>query len=145
MDWTVIAKDKLKCYSAKKASIDNLRDEIKELEYRRRGIRAATGDGTAVQGGGSKREDMLLNSIALQDEMEENLLVVENWVKRVDKGLAVLSEEEKTILDRLYIHPERGAADRLASDLGIDVKTVYHRKDRALRKFTTAMCGCSES
>lgn len=145
MDWSVIAKDKLKSYAAKKASIDNLSDEIRELEARRKSIRSATADGTAVQGGGSKREDMLLSSIVLQDEMEENLLAVENWVNRVEKGLAVLSQEEKTILDRFYIYPERGAAERLAIDLGIDVKTVYHRKNRALRKFTIAMCGCSES
>lgn len=145
MDWTCVAKDKLKNYSAKKASVSNLSDEIRELEYRRKSIRSATGDGTAVQGGGSKREDMLLTSIVLQDEMKENLLSAENWVKRVERGLAVLTEEEKIILERFYIFPERGAADRLASDLGVDVKTVYHRKDRALRKFTIAMCGCIDS
>lgn len=145
MNWKYIAVDKLKDYGAKKTGAANLADEIRELEYRRRSIRSATGDGTPVQGGGSRREAMLLNAITLQDEMEENLLLTEGWISRVERGLAALNEEERTILSRFYIYPEKGAAERLAMDLGIDVKTVYHRKDNALRRFTLAMCGCMES
>lgn len=145
MNWKYIAVDKLKDYGARKTGVVNLADEIRELEYRRRSIRSATGDGTPVQGGGSRREEMLLNTITLQDEMEENLLLTEGWIARVERGLAVLNAEERTILNRFYIYPEKGAAERLAMDLGIDVKTVYSRKDNALRKFTMAMCGIVES
>ena len=145
MDWKTIAKDKLYNYSAKQASVANLTDEIHELEYRRRGIRSATSDGTPVAGGTNKREEMLLNTIARQEELKENLHSVSRWIKRVERGLAELTEEENTILSRFYIDPEKGAAERLAMDLGIDVKTVYWRKDRALRKFTMAMYGCVEN
>ena len=145
MDWKTIAKDKLYNYSAKKTSVANLTDEIRELEYRRRGIRSATSDGTPVAGGTNKREEMLLNTIASQEELKENLRDASRWVKRVERGLAELTEEENTILSRFYINPEKGAAERLAMDLGIDVKTVYWRKDRALRKFTMAMYGCVEN
>ena len=145
MNWKIVATEKLKDYGAKKVSMDNLSDEIRELEYRRHAIRSATGDASPVQGGGSRREDMLLNSIVLQEELEENLLSAENWIGRVERGLRVLTEEERIILERFYIHPEKGAAERLSMDLGADIKTIYHRKDRALRKFTIAMCGCSES
>jgi len=145
MNWRIVAVDKLKDYGAKKASITNLSEEIRDLKYRRRAIRSATGDASPVQGGGSKREDMLLNTIVLQREMEENLISAEGWLKRVERGLAELTADERTILSRFYIHPEKGAADRLAMDMGVDVKTVYHRKDIALRKFAIAMCGCAES
>lgn len=145
MDWTVVAKDKLYNYSAKKTSAVNLADEIRELEYRRRSIRSSSSDGAPMPGGTSKREDMLLNTMVRQEELKENLRTVSRWIKRVDRGLAELTEEEIVILTRFYIHPEKGAAERLALDLGIDVKTVYWRKDRALRKFTTAMCGCVEN
>lgn len=145
MNWRTIAVDKLKDYRVKIAGKGNLEDEISELESRRRGIRSATADGNPVRGGGSGREDMMLNSIALQDEKEEVLLMTDRWIERVERGLAELNSEERTILDRFYIHPEKGAAERLAMDLGVDVKTVYFRKDRALRKFTIAMCGCVDS
>jgi hypothetical protein len=48
-------------------------------------------------------------------------------------------------LERFYIKPEKGAADRLASDLNLDVKTVYKRKDAALRHFTVSLYGGVES
>lgn len=145
MNWKTIAVDKLKDYRAKKAGTENLTEEISELEHRRRSIRSATSVSSPVKGGGSGREDMMLNSIVLQDEKTESLSMTNRWIERVERGLEVLNSEEYTILDRFYIHPEKGAAERLAMDLGIDVKTVYFRKDRALRKFTIAMCGLVES
>lgn len=142
MDWTKVATEKLKEYSLKKASIGNLTDEIQTLQYRRRSIRSAMSDGSPVAGGTNKREDMLLNTIMQQKELMENLRIVTRWVSRVENALNELSEEERTILDRFFIHPEKGAAERLAMDLGIDIKTVYHRKDRAVNRFTNALCGC---
>lgn len=142
VDWTAVAKDKLKEYSLKKASISNLTDEIRELQYRRSSIRSAMSDGSPVAGGTNKREDKLLNTIVLQKELEENLRIVTRWVRRVENALSELSEEERIILERFLIHPEKGAAERLAMDLGVDIKTVYHRKDRAVKRFTMALCGC---
>lgn len=141
MDFATIAKDKLYNYSAKKAGMLNLVDEIKELEYRRRSIRSATSDGPPVAGGTNKREAMLVNAMATEAELKENLRAVSRWVRRVERGLAELTDEERIILTRFFIHPEKGAAERLALDLGIDVKTVYARKDRALYKFTVAQFG----
>lgn len=141
MDYTVVAKDKLYNYAAKKASAVNLSEEIQELEYRRRGLHSATSDGSPVAGGTNKREEMLLNTIVLEEERKEDLHLVTRWLRRVERGLAVLNEEERLILDRFFIQPEKGAADRLAMDLGIDPKTVYWRKSKALEKFTRAMCG----
>lgn len=142
MDWKIEAKEKLKTYSAKKVSVGNLSDEIRELQYHRRSIHSSTSDGTPVSGGTNKREDMLLNTLVLQKELEENLRIVTRWVRRVEKALDELTDEERVILSRFFIYPEKGAAERLACDLGIDPKTVYYRKDRALEKFTYAMYGC---
>jgi len=145
LNWKSVAIDKLKDYGAKLIGVQNMSEEIQELKVRRRGIRSASSDSIAVHGGGSGREDAMLNSIVLQKELEINLQGSQRWIKRVENGLSVLDEEERRILERFYIKPERGAAERLSMDLGVDVKTVYHRKDRALRKFAIAMCGCCES
>lgn len=145
MDWKSEAILKLKEYSAKKVSIDNLTEEIRELQYRRRSMKSPSADGAPVAGGTTKREDMLLNTLVMQKELEENLRIVTRWVRRVEKALGELTEEEKTVLSRFFIYPEKGAAERLSIDLGIDIKTVYWRRTQAIRKFTLALCGCLEN
>lgn len=80
-----------------------------------------------------------------KDELQRALERTRLAVDAVDGVLGMMSHEDRLIVDRLYIHPERGAADRLAGDLAMDVKTVYKRKDAALRRFTIAMYGAVES
>ena len=87
---------------------------------------------------------MLIGTIARQKELEENLRIVSRWVKRVETALMSLTEPERVFLDRFFIHPEKSAADRLAMDFGIDVKTVYYRKNIAVTRFTKALYGITE-
>lgn len=145
MNWKYEAIDKLKQYEAKKQSLESIPLEIARLGSVMKSIRSATADGTPVQGGGSGREDMMLSNIVQREELERSLEQAQKWVDLVDAGLDILSEEERLILDRFYIHSERGAADRLAGDLHMDVKTVYKRKDDALRRFTISLYGGTES
>ena len=145
MFWKRDAIECLKDYNAKSISVHNLQDEIAELTAKKNGIRSATGDGTPVKGGGNGREDALINSMVRLERLQTNLREVKRWVARMERGLSSLTEEERKLLTRFYITPEKGAAERLATDLNIDIKTVYHRKDRALRKFTIAMYGCMEN
>lgn len=144
MNWKSEAMEKLRLYEAKKRSLQNIPEEIKRLESAMRGIRSATADGTPVSGGGSGREDMMLSNIVQREELERSLDQVKKWVALVDAGLEILSEEERLILDRFYVHPEKGAADRLAGELHLDTKTVYKRKDAALRRFTISLYGGTE-
>ena len=145
MDWKKEAKDKLYQYTAKKLSLVSIPNEIKRLESELASIRSATSDGTPVAGGGSRREDMLLSNIVAQEELGRTLEQARLWVSLVDAGLELLTEQERTILNRFFVYPEKGAAERLASDLGIDVKTVYRRKDAALRRFTISLYGACEN
>lgn len=145
MNWKTEAIDKLKQYEAKRASLDSIPYEIMRLEQDACQIRSARLDGTPVKGGSNKREDMLLNNIVLRQEMKAILDNAQLWLDAVENALHVLTSEEQQILDRFYIHPEQGAAERLAGDLWLDVKTVYRRKDAALRKFTIALYGAVES
>lgn len=145
MDWKKEAIDKLRQYTAKKQSLKSIPEEIKRLESEMANIRSAIGDGTPMQGGGSRREDMLLNNIVRREELERTLDQAKIWVDLVDAGMEILNDTERLVLDRFFVHPERGAADRLAGDLGIDVKTVYHRRDAAIRRFTISLYGAVES
>lgn len=145
MNWKQEAAEKLKLYEAKRKALKNIPQEIKRMELDMQSIRSATSDGSPSKGGGSGREDMYLSNIVCREELRRSLDQARIWVSNIDSALSVLDEEERLLLDRFYIHPERQAADRLAGDMHIDVKTVYRRKDDALRKFTVALYGRTEN
>lgn len=144
MNWKFEAIEKLKQYEAKKQSLTSIPEEIARLESAMQSIRSATADGTPVKGGGSGREDMMLSNIVHREELERSLEQAKMWVALVDAGLEILSEEERMILDRFYIHPARGNVDRLCGELGVEKSQVYARKDSALHHFTISLYGCSE-
>lgn len=145
MNWKPEAIEKLRQYEAKKVALKSIPEEIARLESNMASIRSATADGSPVSGGGSRREEMLLNNIVLREELGLSLDQTKKWVALVEAGLKTITAEERLILERCYIRPERGAVDRLAEELSVDVKTVYRRRDLALRHFTTCLYGCAES
>ena len=145
MNWKNEAVEKLEQYTAKKQSLKSIPIEIAQLASTAEGLTGARTDKIAVKASGSGREDILLSNIVKREELTLLLEQTQQWVQHVDIGLGVLNEEERLILERFYIYAERGAAERLAGDLSMDVKTVYRKKDAALRRFTIALYGCVES
>lgn len=145
MNWKSEAVDKLRQYEAKKLSLVNIPLEISRLESAARGVRSAASDGTPVSGGGSGREDMLLSNIVHREELERSLEQAQKWVALVDAALAILSTEERLLLERFYVHPERGSVDRLCEELRCEKATVYRRRDKAIHRFTLALYGGTET
>lgn len=144
--WKYKAIDKLKDYQAQKAALLNIPDEIARLESEARSIHSATADGTPVKGGGSGREDRLLSNIVKREECKAMLERAKYAVRMVDRGLSVLDQDERYILDTMYIMSEKGRISRLAEKYGLeDDRSVYKRADKALRHFTIAMYGATES
>lgn len=109
------------------------------------GIRSATTDGTPISGGGSTREDSMLSNIVHRDELKRRLKEARLWVSMVDKALAVLDDEEQLVLDRFYIHRAKGAVEALCECLNLEKSAVYDRRDKALRHFTLALYGVTET
>ncbi len=145
MDWKREAADKLKCYEARRTSIERGREEMHRLEDDMTRIRSATTDGTPVGGGTSTREDAMINNIARREELKVAMREATAWVKTVDSGLGVLDEEERHILDRFYIHRAKGNVERLCEELHLEKTRVYELKDKALRHFTLALYGVVET
>ena len=144
MNWKYEAVDKLKQYGAKKNALKAIPEEIRRLENAMTGIRSGAADGTSVQGGGSGKEDMYLSNIVRRQELERSLELAKEWVAFVQAGLDFLAEDERLILDRFYIYPAKGNAERLCMELGCERATVYRRREQALRKFTISLYGCME-
>ena len=64
---------------------------------------------------------------------------------RVSRGLREvlreLSEEERRILEKMYIVPKNGNLDELCQELGVEKSSVYRRRDKALARFSVLWRG----
>ncbi len=145
MNWKREAIDKLKNYEAHREALESIPKEIKRLESVYAGIRSATTDGTPVSGGGNTREDNMLSNIVHRDELKRRLKEARLWLSQVDKALAVLDDEERLILDKFYIHRAKGNVGDLCERLNVEQSTVYRKRDNALRRFTIALYGVTET
>lgn len=145
MDWKAIAIDDLREYNVRRQSLEALPLQIAEMEAETTAIRSS-GNMDAVRSGGSgSREDWILGCMVKKEKLLRNLDRAKLWVEFMDKGLAVLTEDERHILDRFYINPAKGNVDRLCEELFVEKTALYKRKDAALRRFTLALYGCTES
>lgn len=145
MNWKKEAVEKLRGFDAMRQSLVSLPEEIRRLESMARGLRGATTDKNPVKGGGSRREDALLSNIVHRQELQRKLEQAEIWVKCAQGALSVLDHQERLILLRLYICPEKKAMERLGSELGLEQSSLYRHRDRALRKFTMALYGVTQT
>lgn len=144
MNWKAEATDKLRRYGAMRLAAINLPAEIKRLSIEAQSIRSARIDGPVVSGGGSKREDALINNLLHRKELEETLKQVKLWLTTADRAMSVLSQQEQLILHRLLIYPQPHAMDQLCQELELEQSTLYRKRDQALHKFTLAFYGISE-
>ena len=144
MNWKQEAKEKLRRYGAMRLATINIPQELTRLEIDARSIRSAKTDGTAVSGGGNKREDAMINNILHRQELEWTLQQAQIWLQTTDRALTALSQVERQILQRLYIYPEKGGMEQLCRELGMETSTVYRHRDKALKHFTMAYYGIEE-
>ena len=145
MNWKAEAKEKLRKYDAMRLATINIPQEIERLEIDARSIRSARTDATPVPGGGNRREEAMLNNIIHRQELAWTLEQAHLWLQSTDRALTALTNEEKLILHRLYIYPEKGGLDRLCKELDVESSSVYRRRDRALKHFTLAYYGITDA
>jgi len=145
MNWKAEAKEKLRKYDAMRLATINIPQEIQRLEVDARSIRSARTDSTPVNGGGSRREEAMLSNIIHRQELAWTLEQAHLWLQSTDRALASLTSEEKLILHRLYIFPEKDGLDRLCRELGVESSSIYRRRDKALKHFTLAYYGIAET
>lgn len=145
MKWKNEAMDKLRNYPVMRQAFLNLPEEIIRLEEESRKIRSQSPDVTPVKSGGSKREEALLNNMVQREELARSLGQVKQWLTICERGLKALTEDERLILQRLYLNPEQGSMQRLCIELGVEQSTVYRRRDEALHRFTVALYGFTET
>lgn len=140
-DWEKHSIDDLREYRAVKESLGTLPEEIRALEEDMQLVKGTRYDKTPVEGGASGYEERLINYIDRKGRLEQNLGLAQAKVERIERGLSVLTENERLVLTRFYIHREPRYLDRLCGELGYEKTAVYGLKNRALKRFTLAMYG----
>lgn len=145
MNWKSEAMEKLRRYDAMRTASFNIPTEIQRLQIAACATKGANADSTPVKGGGNRREEMLMNNLVHRQELQWTLDQTRCWLDVTDRALKTLTKEERQILQRLYICPERGAVERLCKELDLEQSSVYRHRDRALQKFAIALYGFPES
>lgn len=144
--WKWKAIDRLKDYSLQQAALQNIPEEISRLESEMYSIKSATADGNPVKGGGNSREDRLLSNIVRREELGMMLERAKKSVSIVDRGLAVLSQGERHILETMYITRVSGYKEKLMDEYCLaEESSLYKKANKALMRFTIAMYGATES
>lgn len=139
--WKDQVQNELELYEARKAAVTNIQEQIRELESQMTSIRSPGADTACGRSGGGSKDDQYLNNIVKRELLKQNLAGTKKALRRLERGMDCLDEDEMEILLRFFVDREKEAAFDMAEKLKIDRNTVYARRNAALRKLAYAMYG----
>lgn len=141
MNWQKEAITDLRCHEKRKAALESLADEIRELRARTYGTSSPAADAVPVQGGASTAEGRWIDVIDELERKKEAWRITKRRVDAVERGLAALDEQQREILEAFFINRVQGGADYLAEKLHLERTRVYELRESAIRDFTMARYG----
>ena len=145
MNWQKEAITDLRCHEKRKAALESLADEIRELCARTYGTSSPAADAVPVQGGASTAEERWIAAIDELERKKEVYRLTKRRVQAVERGLAALDEQQREILGAFFINRVQGHVQALAEKYHVEQSRVYQMKDQAVRDFTLARYGISEA
>ena len=128
-NWLV---DDLKDLNRMRFSIPQMKSELVTLDAEFTAIKATDYDKIPGGAGGNVQEEKLLSVLARKEELEKNLEATQRHVLDLDRLLNALSDEERRVIDRMFVNRERYAQERLSEELGYESAQIYRVKNRAL-------------
>ena len=144
MNWQSFAVQRLKNYEARQNAAESIPERIKMLELEASAIKAGAGDGMPKAHGDNKSEAQLIGNIAKREELKGNLEITRREISLTEKGLDVLTEEEKRVLYIFFVNRPARHIELLCEELHVEKSKLYTLKDEALKKFTLACYGVVE-
>lgn len=145
VNWQKVTIDDLRKLEALKNSLNSIQEKRAALDLQAGAVRSSMRSTEAVSGSGAnKAEDKMVDNIIEKERLGDNYTATVRLIRRVEKGLELLSDTERKILDRFYIHRIPDHVDRLCEELGYEKTRVYEMKETALRKLTYAMYGVQD-
>lgn len=114
-------------------AIGQLTEELETVSSEMAAIKATSYDKMPTGSGENKQEEKLLTAVAKKAELSANLDATRRHVADMDRLIAALPDDERRIIDRMYVHRERNAAEELADELGYETSHIYRLKNAALQ------------
>ena len=143
MNWKQEAIEHLQKYDAMVQAVETIPTELARLKLVSQGMSAVKPDVPRVRITPRLGDDRLIDSIIQQRALEKSYENARLWVTATDQALSALPPEEKLILYRMYVRPERGVIPELCETLGVEQSSIYRRRDAALFRFTLALYGAA--
>ena len=69
----------------------------------------------------------MLDNMMNRQELNWRLQQTESWLDTMERALMSLPREERLVLERFYIRPEKGSVERLCTELGAETSTIYRK------------------
>lgn len=134
MDWKKEAMEQLKTYPVRAQALANLQHQYMTARMVVEEMRAEGEKGSPY-----------LNALAMREAVERNYNITKREVAAVRRGLSALTQEEQLILDGFYMNRTTDYLWDLMDKLSVERSRLYKMKDSALRKYTLAVYGVTES
>lgn len=135
IDWKQEAIDTLTTLRIKEIAVENLPGEIDSIRFDMEKTEQAVRDGLPR----SKVIDVQMSRSLMIKALEKNLSATEQAVSRIRAALAELHEEDRKLLEMMYIQKERKTMNELCDVFGYSKATMYRKKDTALMDFADAL------
>ena len=143
MNWKKEAANDLRTHPQRKEAVINTQERIKALEEHFISLKGISTD-TPVMGGMSRQEEKMLDNIAERERLTESLKIAKKLVELTEKGLSVLDERERKIIDGFYFEKSDNNVERMCEKFHLEKTRLYELREIALKKFTIAMYGTVE-
>lgn len=137
-DWLI---EDLRSLERNRFAVEQLKAELKTLEARFTAIKATDYDKMPGSAGGNIQEDKMLTAIAKKDELEHDLKATTLHVEDMERLLTALEDDELTVVQKMFIQRQRGAAQKLGDELHLEKSQIYRIRDQALKKLAQARYG----
>lgn len=139
MRWDKELEFKLKDLPLKIKAMNNLEERIKYLEESKYLLKPVNTDSVPSSGGIIKGEDVLVNKLVEIEELKKNLKSTEKEIAWIKKGLEVLNDTEREVINKLCLDKIR--VKKACEELGYEKSQIYRIKDQAIYKMTIALYG----
>ena len=142
MNWKQEAKEQLGAYDTSRNALRSMALLVKELELELTSPPPQRMD-VPIHASGD-RDDFRLNRLVKLEQLRSRIRQTELWLKAMDSALNALSQNERLVLLRFFVRPQKGAAEQLSQELGMERTAVYRLRDKTLERFTTALYGIDQ-
>ncbi len=140
MNYIQEAIDRLEEYDQLYTAVDNIKEELFALkaESDMLGAQKIT---DMPRGGNWEPDDKLCNNIAKRKELTQRLAISQRRIQQVENVLEKLDDDEKKLIEILYIKGGKKAMDRAMEEFNYEKTKMYVMKNSVTRKVAKMILG----